>query len=115
MMRKPIVALVLILGASAWAQHGGSGHSGHSATPSKSGAPAEAEWNEGEVRRVDRETGRVTLRHGHIHSLDMPPMTMVFQVANPALLEGLKATDKVKFKVLNLGGKFTITALEPVR
>ena len=56
-----------------------------------------ADMADGEVRKVDRDARKVTIRHGEIKSLDMPPMTMVFQVKETALLDKLKAGDKIRF------------------
>lgn len=67
---------------------------------------------EGEVRRIDRDAAKVTLKHGVIKNLDMPPMTMVFGVQDKALLEGLKAGDRVKFKAIEKSGTYTVTELE---
>ena len=66
----------------------------------------------GEVRKVDRETQKITIKHGEIKSLDMPPMTMVFTVKDPALLEAAKPGDKVRFGVAREDGKFVVTAIE---
>jgi Cu/Ag efflux protein CusF len=74
-----------------------------------------AQLADGEVRRVDREQQRVTLRHGPIPSLDMPPMTMVFRVGDPALLDGLNAGDKVRFDAEKIGSHYTVTRIEIVR
>jgi Cu(I)/Ag(I) efflux system protein CusF len=68
---------------------------------------------DGEVRKVDLATQKITLRHGEIKNLDMPPMSMVFQVKNPALLEGVKAGDKVKFTAEQIGGALVVTDLQP--
>ncbi len=65
-----------------------------------------------EVRKVDREAGKITLQHGEIKNLDMPPMTMVFQVRDPALLKPLKAGDKVRFTADKLGGAYTVLSIE---
>jgi Cu/Ag efflux protein CusF len=70
---------------------------------------------DGEVRKVDRDGAKLTLRHAAIKSLDMPPMTMVFNVRDKATLERLKVGDKVRFKVVNDGGKFTVTDVELVK
>src|SRR5688500_16293512 len=66
----------------------------------------------GEVRRVDRAAKKITLRHEEMKSLDMPPMTMVLQVADPAMLDKVKAGDKVKFTAANINGAFTLTEIE---
>ena len=67
---------------------------------------------EGEVRKVDKEAKKITLKHGPILNLDMPAMTMVFQVKDPAMLEKVKAGDKVQFEAQKLGGAFTLTRIE---
>ena len=70
---------------------------------------------DGEVRKVDKEQGKVTLKHGPIASIDMPPMTMVFKVADPKMLDALKQGDKVKFAADKVNGTLTVTAIEVVK
>lgn len=70
---------------------------------------------EAEVRRVDSGTGKITLKHGEIKNLDMPPMTMVFRVRDPALLARVKAGDRVKFTADKVGGDYTVLSLEPLK
>ncbi len=70
---------------------------------------------EGEVRKIDMGAKKITLKHGEIKSLDMPPMTMVFQVKDPAMLEKVKVGDKVQFTVENASGAMTVLTLEPVK
>ncbi len=67
------------------------------------------------MRRVDKDAKKLTIRHGPIQSLDMPPMTMVFQVKDPALLDKVNAGDKIKFSAEKIGGAYTVTAIEPVK
>ncbi|MDP3521569.1 MAG: copper-binding protein [Hydrogenophaga sp.] len=69
---------------------------------------------DGEVRRVDARAQTVTLKHGEIKNLDMPPMTMAFKVQDPALLSQVKAGDKVRFTADKLGGNYTVLSLEPL-
>jgi len=77
---------------------------------------AQAEPADGEVRKVDKDAQKITIRHGPLPSLDMPqPMTMVYRVQDPAMLDRVKAGDKVKFEAENVGGAFTVTKIEPVR
>ncbi len=80
--------------------------------PAASAAAVAGPRSEGEVRRIDRAQGKVTLRHGPIQNLDMPPMTMVFRVAQPRLLDGLKEGDKVRFTAAQVNGVYTLTAIE---
>jgi Cu(I)/Ag(I) efflux system protein CusF len=75
--------------------------------------PADDALTEAEVRKVDKGAGKITLRHGAIRSLDMPPMTMVFQAADPALLDKVKAGDKVRFAARQEAGAYVVIALEP--
>jgi Cu/Ag efflux protein CusF len=69
----------------------------------------------GEVRRIDKEAGKITLKHDAIPNLDMTAMTMVFRVKDPAMLEKLKPGDKVQFKADNVRGAFTVTEITPAR
>lgn len=67
---------------------------------------------DGEIRRVDKEAKKLTIKHGPIPSIDMPPMTMVFQVKDPAMLDQVKAGDKVKFQAEKAGGQYVVTKIE---
>lgn len=70
---------------------------------------------EGEVRKIDKENSKITLRHGPIERLDMPGITMVFQVRDAALLDKARVGDKVRFVASNEAGKLTVTQLEPAQ
>ena len=78
-------------------------------------AAAAADMVDAEIRKIDLAAGKVTLKHGEIKNLDMPGMTMVFVVKDKALLDKLKAGDKVKFKAINDAGTFTVTDIQPLR
>jgi Cu(I)/Ag(I) efflux system periplasmic protein CusF len=68
-----------------------------------------------EIRKIDLENKKITLKHGEIKNLDMPGMTMVFQVKDAAMLEKVKAGDKVKFTADKVNGAFTVMSLEAVK
>ena len=70
---------------------------------------------DGEIRKVDKDAKKITIKHGPIQNLDMPAMTMVFQVKDPAMLDKVKAGDKVKFQAEKVGGAYTVTKIEPVK
>ena len=92
----------------------GSGQMDHSKMGDmKAGGLASVDLVDGEVRRVDKATGKITLRHGELKQLDMPPMTMVFEVSDKAMLDSVKAGDKVKFKVISRDGKMIVTEMKP--
>jgi Cu(I)/Ag(I) efflux system protein CusF len=70
---------------------------------------------EGEVRRINSAGQEITLKHGEIKNLDMPPMTMVFKVTDPTQLAKLKAGDKVRFTADQINGTYTVLSIEPVK
>ena len=83
--------------------------------PAAAAGAAAADMTDGEVRKVDMEGSKITLKHADIKSLDMPGMTMVFVVKDKAMLDKLKTGDKVKFKAINDAGKFTVTEIQPAK
>jgi len=107
--------LALVLSAAAmspaWAASHQGGHSTHGDHGKPTAQAASGDMSDGEVRKVDKEAGKLTLKHGEIKNLDMPGMTMVFIVKDKAMLDTLKAGDKIKFKAINDAGKFTVTEI----
>ncbi len=67
---------------------------------------------EAEVRKVDKDAKKITLKHGPIKNLDMPAMTMVFQVKDAALLDKVAAGDKIKFTAEQQQGAYVVTGVE---
>jgi Cu/Ag efflux protein CusF len=115
-MKKSHFLAFLVATLTAWSAHAqtqGTDHASHHAPAAASSQ--DADFAQGEVRRVDPEAKKVTLRHGPIPNLQMPDMTMVFQVQDPAMLQNLKVGDKVRFKADNINGALTVTAVEPAR
>ncbi|MEK8086745.1 copper-binding protein [Aquabacterium sp. A3] len=76
------------------------------------GLAAHAQSVDGEVRKVDAESGKITVRHGEIKNLDMPPMQMSFRVSDPAWLQSVQVGDKIRFTADKVNGQYTITTLE---
>lgn len=109
----PALMASIALSAAVWAQQKADEHAGHHAASSPEAAADE--MTDAEVRKVDIEAAKITLKHGDIKSLEMPAMTMVFNVRDKAMLGQVKAGDKVKFKAVNEAGKFTVTDLKVVR
>lgn len=106
-----VAALALSLGAQA--QTSPADHAAHhDPAASAAATPSAVTLATGEVRRVDAAQKKVTLKHGPIASLDMPPMTMVFQVADVQLLNNLSVGDKVRFAVEKQQGAFVVTTIE---
>jgi Cu/Ag efflux protein CusF len=71
--------------------------------------------SEGEVRKVDKVAGKLTIKHGELKNLSMPAMTMVFRVKDPSMLDKVKPGDKVRFVAEQVGGALTVTAIEPAK
>jgi Cu(I)/Ag(I) efflux system protein CusF len=79
----------------------------------KPGASAAA-LADGEVRRVDKDAQKLTIRHGPMPELDMPqPMTMVYRVKDEAMLDRVKAGDRIRFQAEKIDGAFVVTKIEP--
>ena len=79
------------------------------------GTASNAAMADGEVRKIDLDSKKLTLRHGEIKNLDMPGMTMVFHVKDPAMLGKVKIGDKVRFTAEKLDGAFTVTSIEAAK
>jgi Cu/Ag efflux protein CusF len=73
---------------------------------------AQAQWANGEIRRIDAQNLRLTIKHGEIKALDMPPMIMVFYVKDPVLLQGLAVQDTIEFQASLEGVKYYLTEVK---
>ena len=71
----------------------------------------QAQAYDGEVLKIDRAQNKVTLKHGELKGLDMPPMTMVFRMQDPRQLDALVVGDRVRFDAAKVGGAYTVTAI----
>lgn len=106
-----ILAAAALAGASSAFAQTDDHASHHAPAASEAAGPT----TDGEIRKVDKEQGRVTIKHGAIENLGMPGMTMVFKAADPKLLDDLKAGDKVKFHAEQPNGALTVTAIQVVK
>ncbi|WP_298208680.1 copper-binding protein [Acidovorax sp.] len=102
------LALLMLAGASAPAL---AQAAAPQATAGAESAATDA-LSEGEITRWDARTLRVTLRHGELKNLDMPPMTMVFRVKSADVMNGLQPGDKVRFRAEQVNGAFHATHIE---
>ena len=76
-------------------------------------AASAADLTEGEIRKIDKDAKKLTIKHGEIKSLDMPPMTMVFQVKDVAMLDKLKVGDKIRFAAENAASGLVVIEIRP--
>ena len=83
--------------------------------PAAAGGMVMGDMADGEIRKVDMDNKKITIKHGEIKNLDMPGMTMVFQVKDPAMLTTVKTGDKVRFKAEKSGGAMVVTEIQPVK
>jgi Cu(I)/Ag(I) efflux system periplasmic protein CusF len=74
-------------------------------------AGQETTMSDGEIKKVDKDTGRLTIKHGPLENLGMPGMTMVFGMKDASALEALKVGDKIKFVAEKLEGRYVVTQL----
>lgn len=75
-------------------------------------APTEVTLTEGEVKKINKEAGKLTIKHGELKNLGMSPMTMIFRVQDAAMLEQVKIGDKIGFVAERVGGQLVVTKLE---
>lgn len=76
-------------------------------------AIAQTELSDGEIRKIDKDNKKLTIKHGDIKNLDMPGMTMVFQVKEPAMVDQVKVGDKIRFRAEKAASGFMVTELQP--
>ena len=113
-----ILSLVAV-GVQASGDHGT--HTAPAINPAKptaiddKAAPAKVPMTEGEIKKVDKDGGKVTIKHGEIKNLDMPGMTMVFRVKDSAMLDQIKVGDKINFSADKINGNFTVTKMEAAK
>ncbi|MFP4896046.1 copper-binding protein [Paraburkholderia sp. EG304] len=113
-MKKMVLtcsAVAAVVAAPAFADDGMAGMS-MSGRPSAMKAPSGAAMTDAEVRKVDAATGMVTLKHGALENVGMPPMTMAFKAKDAAMVKHVHEGDKVKVRVENINGTLTIVKME---
>lgn len=86
-------------------------HASHEASQTVAQAAA---LSDGEVKKVDKALGKLTIKHGPLENLGMPAMTMVFRVKDAAMLDQVKAGDRIRFLAEKAGSALTVTQLEVV-
>jgi Cu/Ag efflux protein CusF len=84
---------------------------GANSSLAKPGATTDSNLADGVVKKIDRQTGMVSIEHGELKDVGMPAMTMAYKAKDAAMVEQAKTGDKVKFRLENLNGTYTITAL----
>ena len=80
--------------------------------PMSPASAGQSSMSEGEIKNVDKDAGKLTIKHGELKNLGMPGMTMVFRVKDPTMLAQVKVGDKIHFVANKVGGALTVTSLE---
>jgi Cu/Ag efflux protein CusF len=81
----------------------------------KMGMAAAPGMTDGEVRKIVKDAGKITIKHGDIKHMDMPGMTMVFVVKDKALLDKTAVGAKVQFMATNENGQMMVTDIQPAK
>ena len=68
--------------------------------------------SDGEVQKIDKSAGKITIKHGPLQKLGMPAMTMVFRVKDPSMLDQIKEGDRIKFVAEKIDGVLSVTQLQ---
>lgn len=108
----PAIAVALSAASYALAQQGDNVSSSSPSSGQASSTMNDGAMSEGVVRKIDKDAKKITIRHGELKQLGMPPMTMVFQVKDPALLDKVQQGDKINFVAEKIGGQFAVTYIE---
>ena len=104
-------SLIAIASLGAVSVQAAGDHAGHAmAAPA-----AEMQMVDGQVKKVDKAAGKVTLSHGPLTNLNMPAMTMVFKVSNAVWLDQMKSGDKIRFMADTVNGAITVVHFEPAK
>jgi Cu(I)/Ag(I) efflux system protein CusF len=108
---KPyFIAAALAISTAAFAQSMSMPASGMST--SKPQASVADEYTNAEIRKIDKNAGKVTLKHGEIKNLGMQPMAMEFEAKDKKMLDKFKVGDKVRFRAVSESGKFVLRDIE---
>ncbi len=106
------LTLAIVMSAASSVAFAQDSHAGHGAAHAGHKAPASAELTDGEVKKIDKEAGKITLRHGEIKNLNMGAMTMVLRVKDASMLDQVKVGDNVKFAADRVNGAVTIVQMQ---
>ncbi|WP_233886789.1 copper-binding protein [Paraburkholderia flagellata] len=113
-MKKTILAAAVLAGVVAAPVFAGDDMAGMnmSAKPAVMKVASNSALTDAEVKKVDATTGMVTLKHGALENVGMPPMTMAFEAKDASMVKQVHEGDKVRVRVENVNGTLTIVKLE---
>lgn len=112
---KNLTIASLIVASAALAGTAAAQAMDHSKMQGTAVSASAADLTDGEIKKIDKDNKKLTIKHGDIKNLDMPGMTMVFQVKDPAMLDQVKMGDKVRFTAERQGGAIVVTRIEAAK
>jgi Cu(I)/Ag(I) efflux system periplasmic protein CusF len=112
---KPVAIAVLGIVVGLWALPSLAADAASQRIVVAQAAVADSAMTDGEVKKVDKDAGKLTIKHGPLTNLDMPGMTMVFRVKDPAMLDQVKEGDKIRFIADRVNGAITVVELKSVK
>ncbi|AYH45454.1 copper-binding protein [Azoarcus sp. DN11] len=116
MTLKPfLIAAALLAAPTVFAQNTHDAHGSHGMPMMADASTKPAAPTEGTVRKVDKAAGKITIAHGPLENLGMPGMTMAFRAGDPAMLDQVKAGDKIRFVAERADGAFSVKRLEVLK
>ncbi len=115
MKRIPIILFTVTLGLLSLPLDASAAENSATQPSSAKTTDSAAPMSSGEVRKVDKSSGKVTIKHGPLANLGMPAMTMVFRVKDPAMLDQMKEGDKINFVAEKVNGAITVIQAEPTK
>lgn len=114
-MKSSIAIAMLGMGLVISPAYAEGDHAAHGTASGHKMEAAQTAMSEGTVRKVSKDAGKVTIAHGPLESLGMPPMTMVFRVKEAAWLDQMKPGDKIRFVADRVDGAITVIKYEPAK
>jgi Cu/Ag efflux protein CusF len=101
-----VLALVIGLASAQYA---------NAQAPAAQAEKTQVELASGEVKKIDKSAGKITIKHGRLYRLDMAPMTMVFRVSDPKMLDQVQVGDKIRFDADKVKGAMTVVKMEAAK
>ncbi len=113
MNKEKLIVMAMLMAPLLAFSHGDDMHMADAAEPVEQvRQPVTAVMSVGEIRKINKETGKVTIKHGPLQNLDMPGMTMLFRMQDPAMLDQIREGDKIKFVADRIDGTFVVKSLQ---
>lgn len=106
----PVLAILLVLGTPLTGMAADdAANAGAMNNMQMNGASA---MSSGEVKKIDKDAGKITIKHGPLANLGMPAMTMVFHVKDAVMLDQVKQGDQINFVAEKVNSALTVTEIE---